>query len=116
MILRWFSHFSTRTLTPMALTREQIASIAALARLDLTPSEIPVYQDSLSRILDFVGALERARHRQRRARWRIRFPDCRSGCGPMWSPRGTITSVPGECAAYRGGAVPRAQGHRVRRA
>ena len=44
----------------MALTREQIASIAALARLDLTPSEIPVYQDSLSRILEFVGALERA--------------------------------------------------------
>jgi aspartyl-tRNA(Asn)/glutamyl-tRNA(Gln) amidotransferase subunit C len=41
----------------MALTREQLASIAALARLDLTASEIPVYQDSLSRILDFVGAL-----------------------------------------------------------
>jgi aspartyl-tRNA(Asn)/glutamyl-tRNA(Gln) amidotransferase subunit C len=44
----------------MALTREQIASIATLARLDLTTSEIPVYQDSLSRILDFVGALDRA--------------------------------------------------------
>lgn len=44
----------------MALTREQIASIAALARLDLTPAEIPVYQESLSKILDFVGALERA--------------------------------------------------------
>ena len=44
----------------MALTREQIASIATLARLDLTPSEIPVYQESLSRILEFVGALERA--------------------------------------------------------
>ena len=44
----------------MALTREQIASIAALARLDLSSSEIPVYQDSLSRILDFVGALDRA--------------------------------------------------------
>ena len=44
----------------MALTREQIASIAALARLDLTASEFPVYQDSLSRILDFVGALDRA--------------------------------------------------------
>jgi aspartyl-tRNA(Asn)/glutamyl-tRNA(Gln) amidotransferase subunit C len=45
----------------MALTREQIASIAALARLDLTAAEIPVYQDSLSRILDFVGALDRAK-------------------------------------------------------
>ena len=44
----------------MALTREQIASIAALARLELRPEEIPVYQDSLSKILDFVGALERA--------------------------------------------------------
>jgi len=44
----------------MALTREQIASIATLARLELTPEEVPVYQDSLSRILEFVGALERA--------------------------------------------------------
>ncbi|HKD53625.1 MAG TPA: Asp-tRNA(Asn)/Glu-tRNA(Gln) amidotransferase subunit GatC [Steroidobacteraceae bacterium] len=43
----------------MALTREQIAGIAELARLELTASEIPVYQDSLSRILDFIGALER---------------------------------------------------------
>ncbi len=42
----------------MALTREQIASIAALARLDLSPSEIPVYQNSLSNILDFIGALD----------------------------------------------------------
>jgi aspartyl-tRNA(Asn)/glutamyl-tRNA(Gln) amidotransferase subunit C len=61
MILRWFSHFTTHTACfAMALTREQIASIAALARLDLTPAEIPVYQESLSKILDFVGALERA--------------------------------------------------------
>ena len=44
----------------MALTREQIASIASLARLELTPAEIPVYQESLSRIVDFIGALERA--------------------------------------------------------
>ena len=42
----------------MTLTREQIASIAALARLELTASEIPVYQESLSRIIDFVGALD----------------------------------------------------------
>ena len=42
----------------MSLTREQIASIAALARLDLSSSEIPVYQTSLSSILDFVGALD----------------------------------------------------------
>ena len=44
----------------MALTREQIASIATLARLDLTSAEVPVYQESLSSILEFVGALERA--------------------------------------------------------
>ncbi len=44
----------------MTLTREQIASIAALARLELSATEVPVYQDSLSRILEFVGALERA--------------------------------------------------------
>jgi aspartyl-tRNA(Asn)/glutamyl-tRNA(Gln) amidotransferase subunit C len=44
----------------MALTREQIASIASLARLELTPAEVPVYQESLSSILEFVGALERA--------------------------------------------------------
>jgi aspartyl-tRNA(Asn)/glutamyl-tRNA(Gln) amidotransferase subunit C len=46
--------------TPMALTREQIESIAALARLELTAAELPVYQTSLSSILEFVGALERA--------------------------------------------------------
>jgi len=58
MILSGFSQFGTHS--PMALTREQIAGIAALARLDLTPEEIPVYQESLSKILEFVGALERA--------------------------------------------------------
>ncbi|HEY6824941.1 MAG TPA: Asp-tRNA(Asn)/Glu-tRNA(Gln) amidotransferase subunit GatC [Steroidobacteraceae bacterium] len=44
----------------MALTREQIATIATLARLELSAEEVPVYQESLSRILEFVGALERA--------------------------------------------------------
>jgi aspartyl-tRNA(Asn)/glutamyl-tRNA(Gln) amidotransferase subunit C len=44
----------------MALTREQIASIASLARLELSPAEVPVYQESLSSILEFIGALERA--------------------------------------------------------
>ena len=42
----------------MALTREQIASIATLARLELTAAESSVYQESLSRIIDFVGALD----------------------------------------------------------
>jgi len=44
----------------MALTREQIENIAHLARLELKQPEIPVYQQSLSSILDFVGELERA--------------------------------------------------------
>ena len=44
----------------MSLTRAQIESIAQLARLELEPAEIPVYQESLSRILDLVGELERA--------------------------------------------------------
>ncbi|HVY81053.1 MAG TPA: Asp-tRNA(Asn)/Glu-tRNA(Gln) amidotransferase subunit GatC [Steroidobacteraceae bacterium] len=44
----------------MPLTREQIASIAHLARLELKETEIPVYQQSLSSILDFVGELNRA--------------------------------------------------------
>ena len=54
-------HHAHRRTLAMALTREQIAGIAALARLNLTPAEIPVYQESLSKILDFVGALQRAR-------------------------------------------------------
>ena len=44
----------------MSLTRAQIESIAQLARLELEPGEIPVYQQNLSRILDFVGELDRA--------------------------------------------------------
>ena len=44
----------------MALTREQIENIAQLARLELQPAEVPVYQQSLSAILDFVGELDRA--------------------------------------------------------
>ncbi len=44
----------------MALTREQIENIAHLARLELQPTEVPVYQKSLSAILDFVGELDRA--------------------------------------------------------
>lgn len=43
----------------MALTREQIESIAHLARLSLTETETPVYQKSLSSIFDLVGELNR---------------------------------------------------------
>jgi aspartyl-tRNA(Asn)/glutamyl-tRNA(Gln) amidotransferase subunit C len=44
----------------MALTRAQIETIAQLARLELEPGELPVYQRNLSRILDFIGELDRA--------------------------------------------------------
>jgi aspartyl-tRNA(Asn)/glutamyl-tRNA(Gln) amidotransferase subunit C len=44
----------------MALTREQIENIAHLARLELQQAEIPVYQESLSAIFDFVGELDKA--------------------------------------------------------
>jgi aspartyl-tRNA(Asn)/glutamyl-tRNA(Gln) amidotransferase subunit C len=44
----------------MQLTREQIENIAHLARLALSPAELPVYQQSLSAIFDFVGQLDRA--------------------------------------------------------
>ena len=44
----------------MALTLEQIENIAHLARLELKEAEIPGYQHSLSAILEFVGALNRA--------------------------------------------------------
>ncbi|MEP7247840.1 MAG: Asp-tRNA(Asn)/Glu-tRNA(Gln) amidotransferase subunit GatC [Gammaproteobacteria bacterium] len=43
----------------MTLTASQIASIAQLARLELNQTEIPVYQQSLSSILDFVSELNR---------------------------------------------------------
>ena len=44
----------------MALTREQIDTIAHLARLSLNEAEVPVYQQSLSSILEFVGQLDAA--------------------------------------------------------
>ena len=44
----------------MALTRAQVEGIAHLARLELDPAEVPQYEQSLSRIVDFIGELERA--------------------------------------------------------
>ena len=44
----------------MSLNRDQINSIAHLARLSLTDAEVPVYQDSLSKIVDLVGQLDAA--------------------------------------------------------
>ena len=44
----------------MAPTRAQVEGIAHLARLELDPAEVPQYERSLSRIVDFIGELERA--------------------------------------------------------
>jgi aspartyl-tRNA(Asn)/glutamyl-tRNA(Gln) amidotransferase subunit C len=54
VFLHLASHFS------MSLTRERIESIARLARLRLDERELPVYQENLSRIIDFVSELEKA--------------------------------------------------------
>lgn len=44
----------------MKLSRQEVESIAHLARLEITEDEVPVYVDNLSRIIDFVNQLERA--------------------------------------------------------
>ncbi len=44
----------------MSLSRPDIERIAQLARLDLTEQEVPVYVDSLTRIVGLVGQLESA--------------------------------------------------------
>ena len=44
----------------MSLGRRDIENIAHLARLALTEPEVPVYAESLSRIIELVGQLDRA--------------------------------------------------------
>jgi aspartyl-tRNA(Asn)/glutamyl-tRNA(Gln) amidotransferase subunit C len=41
----------------MSLTRKDVEGIAHLARLEITEAELPVYTDSLSKILSFVEQL-----------------------------------------------------------
>jgi aspartyl-tRNA(Asn)/glutamyl-tRNA(Gln) amidotransferase subunit C len=48
----------------MSLNRRDIDNIALLARLALTEEEIPVYIESLSRIVGLIGELDRADTRQ----------------------------------------------------
>ena len=45
----------------MSLTRAQVEGIATLARLQITEEQLPVYVDSLSRIIDFVEQLSAAK-------------------------------------------------------
>jgi aspartyl-tRNA(Asn)/glutamyl-tRNA(Gln) amidotransferase subunit C len=44
----------------MSLTRQDVENIALLARLSITEAELPVYVDSLSKILNFVEQLNAA--------------------------------------------------------
>jgi aspartyl-tRNA(Asn)/glutamyl-tRNA(Gln) amidotransferase subunit C len=44
----------------MSLNRRDIENIALLARLELTEAEIPVYVESLSRIMGLIGELDKA--------------------------------------------------------
>ncbi len=44
----------------MSLTRSDVEAIARLARLEITAAELPVYADSLSKILSFVEQLNSA--------------------------------------------------------
>jgi aspartyl-tRNA(Asn)/glutamyl-tRNA(Gln) amidotransferase subunit C len=44
----------------MSLTRAQVEGIAHLARLEITEAQMPVYVDSLSRIIDLVEQLATA--------------------------------------------------------
>ena len=44
----------------MSLTRAQVEGIAHLARLEITEAQMPVYVDSLSKIIDFVEQLAAA--------------------------------------------------------
>ncbi|HEY8540145.1 MAG TPA: Asp-tRNA(Asn)/Glu-tRNA(Gln) amidotransferase subunit GatC [Steroidobacteraceae bacterium] len=44
----------------MSLTRKDVEGIAHLARLSITEAELPVYVDSLSKILTFVEQLNAA--------------------------------------------------------
>jgi aspartyl-tRNA(Asn)/glutamyl-tRNA(Gln) amidotransferase subunit C len=44
----------------MTLNRRDIENIALLARLALTEAEIPVYVESLSRIMGLIGELDKA--------------------------------------------------------
>ncbi len=44
----------------MSLTRTDVEGIARLARLEITETELPVYVESLSKILSFVEQLNSA--------------------------------------------------------
>jgi len=76
----------------MSLTRRDIDNIAHLARLALTEAEIPVYIDSLSRIIELVGELDHA---------------ATAGVTPMWHPS------PGQTQRLRADSVTETDQHEL---
>jgi aspartyl-tRNA(Asn)/glutamyl-tRNA(Gln) amidotransferase subunit C len=96
----------------MKLSRQEVESIAHLARLEISADEIPVYVDNLSRIIDFVRQLDRAQT---------------EGVEPMAHPLNMTQplredashrerparTLPAECAGRGSRALPRAPRHRV---
>jgi aspartyl-tRNA(Asn)/glutamyl-tRNA(Gln) amidotransferase subunit C len=57
--VKFFPHFS-RCGALVTLSRRDVESIALLARLEISETEMPVYVESLSAILDFVKQLDKA--------------------------------------------------------
>ncbi len=53
-------HSASCRASKLSLTRNQVEGIAHLARLEITEAQMPVYVDSLSRIIDFVEQLAAA--------------------------------------------------------
>jgi aspartyl-tRNA(Asn)/glutamyl-tRNA(Gln) amidotransferase subunit C len=91
MILRpFFRNFWRRLI--MSLTRRDIDNIAHLARLALSEAEIPVYLDSLSRIIELVGELDHA---------------ATAGVAPMSHP------LPGQTQRQRADAVTEVDRHEL---
>jgi aspartyl-tRNA(Asn)/glutamyl-tRNA(Gln) amidotransferase subunit C len=91
MILRpFFRNFWRHTI--MSLTRRDIDNIAHLARLALSEAEIPVYIDSLSRIIELVSELDHA---------------STAGVTPMSHP------LPGQTQRLRADAVTEADQHEL---
>jgi aspartyl-tRNA(Asn)/glutamyl-tRNA(Gln) amidotransferase subunit C len=56
----FFPVFAIARKLPMSLTRKDVENIAHLARLAITDDQMPVYVESLSKILNFVEQLNAA--------------------------------------------------------
>ena len=114
MILRWFFCSFSAHLTPHEPSTRERSTASPTWRASRSPSARSRSTRRACRASSSSSAqLERADTSRCRARWRIRCPGCRSGCGRTWSPRGPARAVPGERAAGGRGPVSGAQGHRM---